>query len=571
LPGAAPEVAAGTAGTALADAPSDVAPEAAADAPRPGAQTAGPGVVSTEGPAAATTRTASRHGLIASMRRTADVHVHAGGVLRAIVVACMLAPLLLVPLRAFTHWWPRSPYMMVALALVMVFGLTLVGLIAGTELVALVRVVRYVDKRTGLQSVLMVLLGLAYATTVVQFVAQTARMELPMSAELLTRALQLGSGVTPLVPLIVGGAFLVVWAHQHARRAKWLRVQFAAEAWREPEAFALRRGLVSIDADRYTRIAAALVVVLGLWTLMNTQRSAESIPWTTRSVFDELHRTLIVGVLALTSWAVLRFMRTWSALRRELRTLAAQPFIEGMARLPASFGVLARLTPLDAPSPTHARTIMQTELDIRLRRLRTASLSAWERLFGASPGRIVGAFPDSDQQSGDVARKAARSLDASFRRGASFAWAADRYEDGTVARAAAEEIAAILAADYVTWVIRQLRHLAIGLLASVVLGTLFLACYPFEPHTFIRLCFFSVTGIGVATVAAVLIQMNRDPVLSRLTRTNIGEVTWDLPFLTNLLAIVGIPLLTLLGSQFPEVRDFLFGWLAPLLKTVGRS
>jgi hypothetical protein len=31
-----------------------------------------------------------------------------------------------------------------------------------------------------------------------------------------------------------------------------------------------------------------------------------------------------------------------------------------------------------------------------------------------------------------------------------------------------------------------------------------------------------------------------------------------------------IPLLTLLGSQFPEVRDFLFGWLAPLLKTAGR-
>jgi hypothetical protein len=48
-------------------------------------------------------------------------------------------------------------------------------------------------------------------------------------------------------------------------------------------------------------------------------------------------------------------------------------------------------------------------------------------------------------------------------------------------------------------------------------------------------------------------------------------VTWDVPFVTNLLAVVGVPVLTLLGSMFPEVRDFLFGWLAPLLKTVGHG
>jgi hypothetical protein len=248
-----------------------------------------------------------------------------------------------------------------------------------------------------------------------------------------------------------------------------------------------------------------------------------------------------------------------------------QTFAPAFTRLDAAFSTLARLTPLDAPSPTHARTLVQTELDLRLRRLRGASSSAWERLFGPQAGRVASAFEDTDQYLGDTARQAARALDASFRRDTAFAWATRPGEDAAAARAAAEEVAAIFAADYVTWVIRQLRHLAIGLLASVVLGTMFLSCYPFEPHTFVRLCFFAVTGIAMAAIVVVLVQMNRDGVLSRLTGTNGGELTWDVPFLTNLAAVVGIPLLTLLGSEFPEVREFLFGWLAPLLKTVGRS
>jgi hypothetical protein len=135
----------------------------------------------------------------------------------------------------------------------------------------------------------------------------------------------------------------------------------------------------------------------------------------------------------------------------------------------------------------------------------------------------------------------------------------------------AEEIAAIFATDYIAWALRHLRHLAIGLLASVGLGAMLLSCYAFEPHTFVRLCFFAVSGLGVVTLVVALVQFNRDPVLSRITDTTVGKVTWDAPFLANLIAIVGIPLITLLGTQFPEVRDFLFGWLAPVLKTVGHG
>ncbi len=72
-------------------------------------------------------------------------------------------------------------------------------------------------------------------------------------------------------------------------------------------------------------------------------------------------------------------------------------------------------------------------------------------------------------------------------------------------------------------------------------------------------------GLWLRWVAlAVFIQADRDELLSRMTGTDPGRVTWDAAFLTKLLLYVGLPLLTLFVSQFPELTDSLGRWLAPI-------
>ena len=55
-----------------------------------------------------------------------------------------------------------------------------------------------------------------------------------------------------------------------------------------------------------------------------------------------------------------------------------------------------------------------------------------------------------------------------------------------------------------------------------------------------------------------------DELLSRLTASPAGKVTWDLAFVSKVALYAGIPLLTLFVSQFPELTDSLGRWLQSL-------
>jgi hypothetical protein len=50
----------------------------------------------------------------------------------------------------------------------------------------------------------------------------------------------------------------------------------------------------------------------------------------------------------------------------------------------------------------------------------------------------------------------------------------------------------------------------------------------------------------------VFIQMNRDPVLSSLNGTKPGQLSWDRDFIFRILIYGIVPILTLLGAQFPQ-------------------
>jgi hypothetical protein len=133
----------------------------------------------------------------------------------------------------------------------------------------------------------------------------------------------------------------------------------------------------------------------------------------------------------------------------------------------------------------------------------------------------------------------------------------------------AEEFAAVMVVDYVEWVIAQLRVLALFLFSSLLITIVLLGSYPFQPESLVRLVFMVILLATVVGIMSVVVQMNRDEVLSRIAKTEPGKVTWDWHFVTNALVFGLVPVATLISSEFPEVRDFLFAWVGPLSRLFG--
>jgi len=134
---------------------------------------------------------------------------------------------------------------------------------------------------------------------------------------------------------------------------------------------------------------------------------------------------------------------------------------------------------------------------------------------------------------------------------------------------AAEEYAAVQVVDYAEWVVAQLRVLAFFLFVALVLTTALLSSYPYERQSVVKLVFFVILLASVGGLLRVSVEMNRDEVLSRVAKTEPGKITWDRHFITNGLVFGLVPIATLVSSEFPAVREFLFAWIYPLTRLLG--
>lgn len=505
------------------------------------------------------------------LERSAELQAHTAGFVLPIIALCAVVPLLLVPLRALTHMWGIEWWMAAFLAIAVVLAFAAAVSAAFGEGKNLLLIASSARGDAGFQCLVVVTSVLFYLGSVATLTIEAVRLPHPKAAEFYTRALELSSGVTPVAPLTIGGLFLITWAYGHRQRARAMRRGFAAESWWPVGATTIRKRLLALASGPSSYALLVILTTIALWIATEVQQSPERIVGSRFDGFDHAYRGMIIAVLAITTWTTVRLAETALALRRLLNDVDGLCYADAFGRLPVRLGALARVSPLAAPAPMRANDMITSELSVREHVLSRISPRAWRQLFGLlEPGAVAASHWDHERKQRSRVNAAAQRLFSALDRGA-------RWRAGLSQRAqttlppVAEEILALMALDYIAWIIRHIRLLAIGLLAAIALGAWFLACYSFEPHTFIRICFFGVAGVGILVILTVLVQMNRDPVLSRLTHTTLGETTWDLPFLANIATVLGIPLVTILGSQFPEVRDFLFGWLAPLLRTIGRG
>ena len=127
--------------------------------------------------------------------------------------------------------------------------------------------------------------------------------------------------------------------------------------------------------------------------------------------------------------------------------------------------------------------------------------------------------------------------------------------------AAQEEFVALVYIQYVRIVLIQVRHSLFTAAASYVLLAAALTQYPIVGRHAVEIGLFLLFGFLATVAVIVYAAINRDSILSRTTETEPGKLDFD--FYVKIATYLGLPLLGLLASQFPELSGSLFSLLQP--------
>jgi hypothetical protein len=129
------------------------------------------------------------------------------------------------------------------------------------------------------------------------------------------------------------------------------------------------------------------------------------------------------------------------------------------------------------------------------------------------------------------------------------------------------EFIAMRIAAYVRYVTLQMKNLMTFMSVGFLLTLLAAISYPFDRPQIIAWSATLTLAALLFTVGTVLAQMDRDAILSRMSNSSPGQVRY-MAFLKHMLAVGGLPILTVLATLFPAIGSYLFSWAAPILESL---
>jgi len=391
------------------------------------------------------------------------------------------------------------------------------------------------------------------------------------------RALHIDSGVSPVVPLLALLAAYFIWGRTHLKRITMRYEQLTSlpVLGSGPEFDALAKcrtrmeRFVNEPLPLHWRTLGSFLLAVAIFAwLVRPLESFEP------AAFDRSVLLLLSVLYALLFLTWSRFLLIW----KEFHS-----FLEQLNRHPVRF-VFS-----DLPSPKWISPLLQVSgrrrylglvaLRDSLRLLATsaaneltAEIVRFEREGGlilakdmdATVVRLSGATGLLDAL-GQINAAVVEELNQGpWREGHSSRIGADDSKNGT--KDAREEIIAIQFHDYIQYIVHQQQNLLVFVISAFLLSMLALHSYPFQSPriltTFISVMFL-MFGAGVITVLA---EAERDPVLSRITKTPPNELSSG--FYWKVAGYLGVPLITVLGSQFPSWGRFLFSWVEPALEAM---
>ncbi len=118
-------------------------------------------------------------------------------------------------------------------------------------------------------------------------------------------------------------------------------------------------------------------------------------------------------------------------------------------------------------------------------------------------------------------------------------------------------------AHFLSCVFSQMQNLIFTSVAGLLLLLFAVSSYPFQPHNLLLLSSWMVILSVVGIALWVFVQMSRDPVLSYLNGTRAGKISWDGEFIFRVFIYGIVPILALLGAQFPQSFGQILSHLIP--------
>jgi hypothetical protein len=434
----------------------------------------------------------------------------------------------------------------------------------------------------------------------------------------LYRSFDLAGGTSPVLPYLFVLGALYLWCWTHIRRIFFWEARRALVPC-DPLDSAYNSGFkqaseeIDTASSKFSFHSAAGKIFLGTSViaailLPYKYIAGFEIPklaWPPISLYDFLFICTLVLLYAFIFVSLFRFVYLWSALRRILRRLERQPLRHAFDRLPKkyyswtplwysgaarrTFVVLARslqcLQKLNATCPAELPALQQhvatlknslqelfdaeskNQIDLSEKALQvknnlSATSSYLLNLFLVPFWSRVGDSESKGLETRTKCLTSSESTEVYLRLG--------RRPEPTTDEACnielAEEFVALRFIALIRYVGLQLRNLVTFISAAFILSIISLRSYPFLGHRTIGWglsVIFVVLGAGIV---AVFSQMDKDAILSRITDTEPGKL--DKEFYLRLISVGALPLLAVLGSQFPQIGKFLFSWVQPAVEAL---
>lgn len=415
------------------------------------------------------------------------------------------------------------------------------------------------------------------------------------------RALDLTSGISPLVPITLLIIILISLAIVHLRRIVYFedRCPAVPEVPYDPFLPSLSATLAETRArtSRITFTAAhafafvgLAILVYAMWT-SHTHQTLESSYLETVLIYG----SVLAGFLLVLVW--IRVLLLWISFSEFLQELERHPLRTVFSLLPKDFVwspvwqgggkkrthvVITRSLECILALEKHEGTPKELKSVIRTR-LCTFRRQVTELLqISASRRRIpVRVYRSLEENLSAIAAAAANQLELNK-------WNAGSYElkselasreetKGALEMSKDEfkeeepnticgELIAFRFLAFINYVLWQIDNLVGFLSFGFLLLVIALNSYDFRSRTiidWILIVMFLFLTSGIMTVFA---QAARDAILSRITGTQEGKL--DRNFFIHLLSYGGMPVLVLAATHFPTLSRFLFSWVKPALEAI---
>lgn len=395
------------------------------------------------------------------------------------------------------------------------------------------------------------------------------------------RAVDLSTGLSPLTPLFFVCLGFAGWGFYQLKRTYIAERFHVPTPYPDLEQFHRLRGADRAVRDEVAHEAIALRhakpiigAVVGL-SAFGTAVWMQSLPTVEGWSWDVVFFTGFAGLFLLSATTLVRLFFLWSRVKGLLDAIAAQPMMRAFGRLPTKvtevfgrylFTKQPQLSHLQVPA--HQLRLLSESVEAdpsapgELRGLDKAAdgidaILAEQLAAGRKRGAVRRAEREVRERLSAVAglclavlaaRGRTLAVDDAFGGGLG---KEEKKPDPSTEPAwlpLAESVAATQVVLYLAQFFVQLRNLVWAAVVTSSVLLLAATSYPFHPEKLLLIGLIGLSGAGMAGILYVLIEMNRDEVVSRVTRTTPGKFSFDGGFLGSVLTYI-VPVAGVLTAQ----------------------